>query len=117
MFSIRNVDSHLITITSQLLLKITAHSVQHLKLESVFCNTFFLRIVDRRLDHSGIMGRNGVACATGKKQFHDANIIIIDVFLIGESNVIPFIVCSLANSDSCRNLQQIPGVVVSAPQV
>src|SRR6185295_5640875 len=59
-FPIRNIDSHVEPIAGELVLKVAADAVKHLKLELLLADPFARGKFDRRIDHLRIVRGNAV---------------------------------------------------------
>src|SRR5829696_5776815 len=65
-FSVRNIDSHVVTIPGELMLKIPADTVEHLKLELFLPDPFARGKFNRRIDHLRIVRGDAVIDTTAQ---------------------------------------------------
>src|SRR2546421_3674851 len=61
--AIWHIDAHVVTIIRQLRLKVAAHAVEHLKLESLFTYSFTLGVINRGIYHLRVVRRYDVIYA------------------------------------------------------
>src|SRR5687768_12290152 len=116
-FSIRHIYPHVVAVFGELSLQVAPDAKEHLKLKRVFSNSLLLCVVDGGVDHFRIVCRDTVVSSARKQKLHKADVIFVNIPLVGKRKLRRFLICSLADSNTCWNFQDLLSVSVGASQV
>src|SRR5947209_3415761 len=115
--AIRHIDAHVVAIIRQLRLKVAAHAIEHLKLESFFTYSLTLGVINRGIYHLRVMRCNAVIDARREQSFHHANVVFINIFFIWKSNFGRLVVSAFADAYARWDFQYILNVIECPTQV
>ena len=117
MLAVWHIDSHVVAVTRQLHLKVAAHAVEHLKLESFFSDSFTLGVINRSINHFGIVRRYTMIDARREQSLHHANVVFINILFVRESNFGRLVVSALADAYARRDFQNVLNVVEGSSEI
>src|ERR1700756_1741115 len=112
-----NINAEAVAVFNELPLQVGSHAVKHLELKIVLGDFLGRREANRLRDHARVVGGYGVIKAAGQQHLHQADVIAIDVFLSGVSDLIGFLVSAFTKANAAAVGQQVLNILFAAVQV